>query len=382
MPPERVLVTGVTGFLGSHLACRLLQRGGRVIALARGSRNTSGRERAIETLARVIDDPARLPDYLSRLDVVEGDISRPGFGLDDETLNTVASSVDAIWHCAASLSFTEDNRDEIFQMNVNGAEHALQFAARTRGRRLHHVSTAYIAGRRVDALESEIDKGQAFRNAYEESKCQAETRVARAMADGVVRATVYRPAIVIGESTTGRVTHFHGVYAFIRGLWTALERARRKMPSNGAVHLPMRVPGSETTTLNFVPIDYVVDAMAFIGEKESSVGQTYHLTNPNPTPNGVWLPNICRLLGVDGIRFVAPTAFDREPLTRFEALFQRQMAFYYMYLQGEPRFDCRQTLAALEGSGVACPDGNGAFIDHMIGWYVDFLRSGGDASVG
>jgi thioester reductase-like protein len=382
MPPERVLVTGVTGFLGSHLACRLLEQGHHVIGLARGNRNMSGRDRALETLARVVDDPGRIQDYAARLEAIEGDIAKPGFGLADKTLDALLPSLDAVWHCAASLSFTEDNRDEIFRMNVDGAENALGFTARTRGRRLHHVSTAYIAGKRAEATEADVDVGQTFRNAYEESKLRAETRVARAMSGGEIRGTIYRPAIVIGESTTGRATHFHGVYAFIRGLWTSLERARRKGPSNGVVHLPMRVPGSESTTLNFVPINYVADAMAFIGASHSSIGQTYHLTNPSPTPNGVWLPNVCRLLGVDGIRFVAPAAFEHEPMTRLETLFQRQMAFYYMYLQGEPRFDCRQTLAALNGSRITCPPGDAQFIEHMIGWFVSFLKNGGDASVG
>ncbi|HEX4997960.1 MAG TPA: SDR family oxidoreductase [Terriglobia bacterium] len=380
MPLERVFVTGVTGFLGSHLASRLLKRGYHVTALARGGRNASGRERALATLARVVDDPQKMQDYAARFDALEGDIAKPQLGLSDETIRTVAPNINAVWHCAASLSFTEENRDEIFRMNVDGAENTLQFAARTRGRRLHHVSTAYIAGKRAAALESEIDTGQEFRNAYEESKCQAEKRLARAMAEGEIRATVYRPAIVIGESATGRVTHFHGVYAFIRGLWTALERARRKMPSNGTVHFPMRVPGSDSTTLNFVPIDYVADAMAFIGADDRNTGGTFHLSNPSPTPNGEWLPNVCRLLGVEGIRFVPPAAFQTEPITRFEALFQRQMAFYYMYLQGEPRFDCRQTLAALEGSGICCPPANAEFIQHMIGWFVNYLKSGGDAS--
>src|SRR5262249_12149046 len=81
--------------------------------------------------------------------------------------------------------------------------------------------------------------------------------------------------------------------------------------------------------------------------REDSIGGTYHLTNPVPTKNGFWLPNICRILGVEGIRLVGESSFVKTPTSKLEALFQKQMTFYYQYLQGEPRFDCRRVLEAL-----------------------------------
>ena len=226
------------------------------------------------------------------------------------------------------------------------------------------------------STESEINTGQTFRNPYEESKCEAETLVAGAHAKGRIVARVYRPSIVIGDSDTGRATHFHGVYAFIRGLFTAALRLRRKSAGSGPVHLPVRVLGKTTTTLNFVPIDYVVNGMVHIGHQQTSAGGTFHLANPVPTPNDLWLPNICRLLDVTGVELVDQRAFDALPQTKMEALFQKQMAFYYMYLQGEPRFDCSRTLEALRGTGIECPRVTVEFIEKMVGWYVDYLRSG------
>jgi hypothetical protein len=51
------------------------------------------------------------------------------------------------------------------------------------------------------------------------------------------------------------------------------------------------------------------------------------------------------------------------------------MAFYYQYLQGEPRFDCRRALAALKNTGIECPPATKEFIVRMVGWYVDFLNA-------
>jgi thioester reductase-like protein len=374
--PRRSLVTGVTGFVGSHLAYRLLENGNHVTALARGNKTTPARDRVTEILGQVAGSEADLRPHLERLEVLEGDIAQARLGLSEESSRNAATKTDDVWHCAASLSFADEERDEIFQMNVEGTRKVLELVQQTPARRLHHVSTAYVAGMKEVATEAEIQTGQRFRNAYEASKCAAELLVAAAQASGAVTATIYRPSIVIGDSVTGRATHFHGVYAFIRGLFAGALRLRRKTASNGSVHLPVRVLGKTTTTLNFVPIDYVVNGMMRIGSQETSAGGTYHLANPYPTPNDLWLPNICRLLDVTGVELVDQRAFDAIPPTKMESWFQKQMAFYYMYLQGEPRFDCSRTLETLRGTGIECPRVTVEFIERMVGWYVEYLKAG------
>jgi nucleoside-diphosphate-sugar epimerase len=368
--PKNVFITGATGFLGSHLAARLLQDGCQVTALARGSKNASPKSRVEDVLSDVGSVP------LKNLQVVEGDISLPGLGLSDASKKQVISSTDEVWHCAASLSFQQEDRDEIFRMNVDGTRHVLEIVRQTPARRLQHVSTAYIAGNRQDlALESEINVGQTFKNAYEESKCRAELLIADEHGQGAIVASVYRPSIVIGDSRSGRTTHFHGVYAFIRALWAGIERLRRRMPTSGPVNLPLRVLGVESQTLNFVPIDYVVDGMVSMSRRVDSVGATYHLANPYATENRLWLHTICRLLRVEGVQLVGENAFSKTPMTKLEALFQKQMAFYYQYLQGEPRFDCRRALDALKNTGIECPRVTVELINKMIGWYVDLLNA-------
>jgi nucleoside-diphosphate-sugar epimerase len=363
-------LTGATGFLGSHLAARLLEIGHHVTALARGSRNTSADARVKDVLRDVGTS------RFDNLRVFEGDISQPDLGLNDAAKKQLIAATDETWHCAASLSFQQQDRDEIFRMNVGGTRHILDFVKQTPSRRLHHVSTAYIAGNRPDlALENQINVGQSFKNPYEESKCQAELLIAGKHDTQGVVASVYRPSIVIGDSRSGRATHFHGVYAFVRALWAALERLRRRAPESGFVHLPLRLPGSEGQTLNFVPIDYVVDGMIEISRRSDSVGGTYHLANPVPTQNRLWLLNICRMLRVEGIQLVGQKCFLKTPMTKLEALFQKQMAFYYQYLQGEPQFDCGRALEALKNSGIECPQVTPELIDKMLGWYVDLLNA-------
>lgn len=374
MSQPKVLVTGATGFLGSHLVHRLLRAGVRVVALARGSRTDSAEARVRQTVSDVCNDSAENQALAGGLEVVSGDISQSGLGLSDHDTRAVLDC-DAVWHSAASLSFLEEDREEIFRMNVEGTRNVIAFTERLRSRRLHHVSTAYVAGLRTGIVgEDECQVDQTFKNPYEASKCAAEHLVLRSASEGGVVPTIYRPSVVIGDYVTNRATHFHGVYVFIRALWSAADRQRRKT-GDAIPDIPVRVSGTAESTLNFVPVNYVSDAMLAIGRRAESAGRIYHLTNPVPTVNAVWLKHVCEVVRVRGLSFATPLMFEATPPTRLEAAFQKQMAFYYQYLKAEPTFDCSQTLDALEGTGIRCPEINAEAIHRMIGWYVDTLEA-------
>src|SRR5438874_5923543 len=114
MSPKNIFLTGATGFLGSHLAARLLQEGHRVSAIARSSRDLSAKARVEDSL-RVLG-----AERFENLRVCEGDISLPGLGLNEQDKKQIVSTTDEVWHCAASLSFQNEERDDIFRMNVDG----------------------------------------------------------------------------------------------------------------------------------------------------------------------------------------------------------------------------------------------------------------------
>lgn len=369
---KRIFLTGSTGFLGSHLGAALLEAGHPVTALARGGSGRSARERVLEVLSRASSGTLD-PDLL---EVIEGDISLPQLGLDRTTFDGLGSRIDEIWHSAASLSFLEGDRDEIFRINVLGTQHVLDLARRLSGCRLHHVSTAYVAGDRSVFAEDDLDAGQGFRNPYEESKFEAERMLGAAHDDGTACVTVYRPSVVVGEATSGRATHFHGVYAFIRGLWAVADRLRDGRPIPEPVDVDLRIQGSGSSTLNFVPVDFVTAAIVTLADQTASAGQTFHLTNPTPTPNRLWLGILCEQIGIPGVRLVSPEEFTTVPRTRVETLFHRQMTFYSPYLSSEPTFDCARTLEGLRPSRITCPDMTRETTARITGWYIDLLNSG------
>src|SRR5688572_6480294 len=114
-----VLLTGATGFVGTEILARFLDRG----------------ERSVYALVRAKDDHA-----------VAGDIERPGLGLAGSTADRLAEEVTTVVHCAASVSF-DLPLGESRRINVDGTRHVLELAERCEQlERMSYISTAYVAG--------------------------------------------------------------------------------------------------------------------------------------------------------------------------------------------------------------------------------------------
>ncbi|MBX7193950.1 MAG: SDR family oxidoreductase [Sandaracinaceae bacterium] len=153
---KHVLVTGFTGFLGKVLVAMLLERVpeiGRITLLARGKKTQPAAARVRHLFER---SPGlrnlrdrhgdRLGELLaSRVDVVAGDVRDPLCGIDPRVVDRLGASLDCVIHVAGLTDFEPDPVEGI-AVNVRGALHAADLAARTRGRRLLHVSTSFVAG--------------------------------------------------------------------------------------------------------------------------------------------------------------------------------------------------------------------------------------------
>ncbi len=370
---NKVFLTGATGFLGSHLAWKLIEEGHQLKLLLRPA-SRPGEERIAQVFSKFAADEAAVREALRHVEITYGDVALPDFGLNtnDYRKLTVASEV---WHCAASLSLAEADQHETFRTNLMGSYNALLLAEKTKTRRLHFLSTAYIAGTRQDVVrEDEIFVGQEFKNPYEESKCLAELLVKEFEARRNIECSIYRPSIVVGSSRDGRITHFHGVYAFLRGVVAALQRLPFANKLDGLMEIPLRIVGRATQTLNMVPVDYVIDAIHTISRHRESVGRTFHVVNPTPTINRVWLETLCKTIGITGVKFVNQHEFQRNPMNMLERLFSRKMAFYSMYLSGEPTFDDSNTRSLLCSTGIECPLLDQNFMQRGIRYYLQLVE--------
>jgi nucleoside-diphosphate-sugar epimerase len=109
---KTLLLTGGTGFIGSHLATRLLQEGHFVYFLARADRHLSAEGRILRALAPL------LTSAKDQYRVLQGDLTLP--------LEIDARDIDEVWHCAASLSFKGTERVKTFAANVTGTKNLLR----------------------------------------------------------------------------------------------------------------------------------------------------------------------------------------------------------------------------------------------------------------
>ena len=237
-----VLFTGFPGFIGLRLLPRLLELkpDTRIACLVQE-----------KFLAAAQDGVAAIekkhPHATGRIDLVTGDITSPGLGLQAEAAQHLHNDMAECYHLAAVYDLAV-KKDVAHRINVEGTRHVLEFVgAAKRFERLHYVSTAFVSGT-VQGLyrESDLDLGQGFKNHYERTKFEAEVLVARS----AVPRTIYRPGVVVGDSRTGETGKFDGPYFVLRFM--------ERLPSPGVFLLPGGGKGSS----NIVPVDFVVEALA------------------------------------------------------------------------------------------------------------------------
>ncbi|WP_415382160.1 SDR family oxidoreductase [Halosimplex sp. TS25] len=256
------LLTGFPGFLGSALLSRLLSRTDeRLVCLVQ----SHYRERADERAATLTDEAGVDRD---RVRLVEGDITDPRLAVDD--YDGLRRDARVVYHLAAvyDLGVARPLADRV---NVDGTRNVLDFAVGADVDRFHYVSTCFVSGRYDGTFTHEdLDVGQSFHNHYEATKFEAERLVQARMKEGFP-ATVYRPAIAVGDSRTGKTQKFDGPYYLLKLIL-------RQWPV-AAVPVPLR---PSATRLNVVPRDFVVDAMAAISARDDSAGEVYQLCNPHP----------------------------------------------------------------------------------------------------
>ena len=328
-----LLLTGATGLLGRYLVCDLLESGNQLALLVRSSKN----EKAVERIEAILQLRERETGrQLPRPVVLEGDICKPFLGLSSNDLQWVTRHCTSMLHSAASLKFHADGTGEPWTSNVEGTRNMLALCEAAKLRRLHYVSTAYVCGLREEvAFESELDCGQSFRNEYEESKLQAE-KLVRA-ATFIDQLTVYRPAVISGDSKTGYTNTYHGLYLYLRVM--SILVPRQPIGPDGLRNTPLRVAQTGEERRNVVPVDWVSKAMTRLYNNRDAHGHTF-----NMAPDECLTPRQIMEAGYTyfsskGVEFLGPD-YKPDSYNAFEAETFPGLAMYNNYEKTDPTFDC------------------------------------------
>jgi len=342
-------VTGATGFIGRRLVKKLLARKGSVVHFLLRPES----EDKVAELRRYWGvGPARaVPVY--------GDLKARRLGVSAEDTKRLKGQIDHFHHLAAVYDLSADEESQV-AVNIDGTRNTVEFAKAIGAGHFHHVSSIAAAGLYEGVFREDMfAEAEGLDHPYFRTKHESEKIVRE---DCKLPWTVYRPAMVVGDSQTGEMDKIDGPYYFFK----LIQRMRQILPPW------MPSVGLEGGRVNIVPVDYVVDALDAISHQAGIASRCFHLVDPVGYRVGDVLDIFSRaahaprmnlfvnaaLLGFlprgikKSLMALAPVRRVRDAVLKDLGLPEDMLTF----VNYPTRFDSREAQAALKGTGVSCPN--------------------------
>ncbi len=254
---KHILVTGGSGFTGSHLCRRLVQQGHTVRVLLRETRS---------------DGPLQ---GLS-IEPVMGDLR------DRNSLGQATAGIDTVYHIAALFRPENVSRQDLWATNVEGTRNLLEAAIGAGVKRFVHCSTVGVHGE-IDHPPATEETPYGPGDAYQESKTEGEKVVLQYQTEGRLPIVVFRPGGIFGP----------GDLRFLK-LFKAIKSRTFVMFGSGQV------------LYQLIYIDDLIDGIVLCGTHPAAVGQTYILTGSAPLTLNQLVLKIAEVVHVPPPRFRFP----------------------------------------------------------------------------
>ncbi|MDT5146044.1 MAG: fatty acid CoA ligase FadD9 [Mycobacterium sp.] len=284
-----VLLTGATGFLGRYLALEWLERmdmvDGKVIALVRAKSDEEARGR----LDRTFDsgDPELLAHYrelvADHLEVVAGDKGEANLGLDPQTWQRLADTVDLIVDPAALVNHVLPY-SELFGPNALGTAELIRIALTTKLKPYTYVSTIGVGDqiepgkfvedadiRQISATRQVNDN---YANGYGNSKWAGEVLLREAHDLCGLPVAVFRCDMILADTT----------YAGQLNLPDMFTRLMLSLVATGiapGTFYELDAEGNrQRAHYDGLPVEFIAAAISTLGSQVTESFQTYHVMNP------------------------------------------------------------------------------------------------------
>ncbi|KAA8784543.1 amino acid adenylation domain-containing protein/thioester reductase-like protein [Paenibacillus sp. 4624] len=365
LQPEHVLLTGATGYLGSHVLQQLIVKSSaRIYALVR---RPSDGTTAMARLSKVMLGyfGKQLADQLEgRVVIVEGNLEEKNLGLAAEQQTLLESRIDRIIHCAADVRHFGEAA-QFAKTNVEGTVALLDLIRNKKGASFHHISTMGIpedlalSGQWESTLQYDrFPEELHVDNVYSDSKLEAEKVLMNAAAEGVP-VSIYRAGNLTCDSRTGRFQtniDSNAIYRMIK-----------------AMLLLGKAPAADWL-MDFTPINYASEAIVHLALRQDTAGRVFHICNPEPIRYDALVEavkhagyNVETMPFEDYNHWLFDTTIAKEP----EAL---QLAI--AQLEGDGAKDSAYayaspvTTAYVEPAGIFCAKTDERFIHTMLDYAV------------
>ncbi len=346
-------VTGATGFIGKRLVKKLLERKGSTVYFLVRAQSA---DKVADLHAHWGLNTAKAQ---SRAVPIHGDLTAKKLGVSAADIKRLKGNIAHLHHLAAVYDLSADEESQM-AVNIDGTRHMVEFAQAIEAGHVHHVSSIAAAGLYEGVFREDMfEEAEGLDHPYFMTKHESEKIVRQACK---LPWTVYRPAMVVGDSTTGEMDKIDGPYYFFK----LIQRMRQVLPP----WLPS--VGLEGGRINIVPVDFVVNALDHISHQPAIGNRCFHLVDPVGYRVGDVLDIFSRaahaprmnlfvnaaLLGFipkgvkKGLMALAPVRRIRNAAMKDLGLPED----IFTFINYPTRFDRRDTDAMLKGSGVECPN--------------------------
>jgi thioester reductase-like protein len=291
--------------------------------------------------------------YLKRLVPVVGDLSLPFLGITREEFDRLSANIDTIYHSGALLNYVYPY-SALKSANVLGTQEVLRLACQTKVKPVHYVSSVAVfessvyAGKVVSEQDS-FDDWQGIFLGYSQTKWVAE-KLVKIARDRGLPVTIYRPPLIAGDSKTGICNTHDFINLMIKGC------------------LQMGCFPDVDYMLDMSPVDYVSKAVVYLSREETCIGKAFHLQHPQPAS----LKSLVEWIRTFGFKLemvsyeewqnkLANITDQENPLYTLKPFLlerwsKEKITIPDLYLQSRrPVISCQETLAALKGSSIICP---------------------------
>jgi amino acid adenylation domain-containing protein/thioester reductase-like protein len=349
--PQHIFLTGATGFLGAFLLDELLREtSANIYCLVRASSFEEGLQKIQANLKRYL---LWNHELASRIIPVIGDLSQPLLGLTEEKFQILASKLDLIYHSGAFVNLVY-SYTSLRSTNVLGTQEILRLASQGQVTPVHYISTIDVLnpltnfGSKVVEENARLDCVRELDNGYTQTKWVAEHLIVAARSRGIPTC-IYRPGMIAGHSQTGASQIDDLMCRIIKGI------------------IQLKAAPDLNQCLNMTPIDYACKAIVYLSRQPKSLGQAFHIINPEPLS---WKKLIEEVINLGYIIQLLPHEEWQEKLIKLDSdsdnalipmrsLFtgksKTQMTYLETFLSAGRAFSCQKTIEILQETSIICP---------------------------